>query len=95
MAVKTKHTWKSEFHFVNFGELLSVVCPYYIQTVLTAGLPFSIYLRFIFGNNVSCYLHYICYVQLTCSKYVSWVLIFGADEAVLPYFLNVFVLFAD
>lgn len=29
MAVRATDTWKREFQFVNFGELLSVVCPYY------------------------------------------------------------------
>jgi hypothetical protein len=28
MAVKAKCTWKREFQFVNFGEMLSVMCPY-------------------------------------------------------------------
>jgi hypothetical protein len=38
MAVKAKYTWKSEFQFVNFGELLSVMCPYYKLFLLLACL---------------------------------------------------------
>jgi hypothetical protein len=37
MAVREKYTWKSEFQFVNFGDLLSVMCrPYYKLFLLLA-----------------------------------------------------------